>query len=140
MSVKYLYLAAAVAAVACTSGPQPPSSSTGIPRISTVITSDEIADTHADVGTAYEAVARLRPNWLAPHGVTTGRGNPSSTEYATVFVDGQQAGSVSALRNIQAYQVASMTYYDVTQAGARFGIQGGSSGVIDVTLKSGGSQ
>ena len=138
--MKYLYLAAAIAAVGCSIGPQPPSPSTGIPRISTVITSDEMSDTHADVNSAYDAVARLRPNWLAPHGVTTGRAGAQSTEYATVFVDGQEVGGLSALRNIQAYQVASMRYYDVTQAGARFGIHGGSSGVIEVTLKGGGSQ
>lgn len=137
MSVKYLYLAAALAAVGC--GPQPPSPSTGIPRSSTVITSDEMAETHADVNSAYDAVARLRPNWLASHGVTSGGASAAATETATVWVDGQEMGGLNALRNIPAYHVASMRYYDVTQAGARFGIRGGSSGVIEVTMKGAGN-
>lgn len=139
MSVKHLYLAGVVAAIGCASGPQPPSPSTGIPRSSTVITADEMAETHADLNSAYDAVARLRPNWLAPHGVTSTGAGASSTETATVWVDGQSIGSINALRNINAYQVGSMRYYDVTQAGARFGIRGGSSGVIEVTMKGAGN-
>jgi hypothetical protein len=138
MSVKYLYLAAVLAAIGC--GPPAPSPSTGIPRSSTVITADEMADTHADVNSAYDAVARLRPNWLASHGVTSTGTSAASTETATVWVDGQNVGNINALRNIQAFQVASMRYYDVTQAGARFGIRGGSSGVIEVTMKGAGNQ
>ena len=139
MCVKPLYLAGVVAAIGCASGPQLPSPSTGIPRSSTVITSDEMAETHADLNSAYDAVARLRPNWLAPHGVTSTGAAAASTETATVWVDGQNIGSINALRNINAYQVASMRYYDVTQAGARFGIRGGSSGVIEVTMKGAGN-
>ncbi len=139
MSVKHLYLGAVIAAIGCTSGPQPPSPSTGIPRSSTVITADEMAETHADLNSAYDAVARLRPNWLAPHGVTSTGASAASTETATVWVDGQNIGSINALRNINAYQVGSMRYYDVTQAGARFGIRGGSSGVIEVTMKGAGT-
>lgn len=139
MSVKHLYLAGVIAAIGCMSGPQPPSPSTGIPRSSTVITSDEMAETHADLNSAYDAVARLRPNWLAAHGVTSTGAAAAGTETATVWVDGQNIGSINALRNINAYQVGSMRYYDVTQAGARFGIRGGSSGVIEVTMKGAGN-
>lgn len=139
MSVKHLYLAAVLAALGCMSSPNPPCPSTGIPRSSTVITADEMAETHADLNSAYDAVARLRPNWLAPHGVTSTGTSAASTETATVWVDGQDVGSINALRNIQAFQVGSMRYYDVTQAGARFGIRGGSSGVIEVTMKGAGN-
>ena len=52
--------------------------------------------------------------------------------------DGQQYGDLNTLRNIAAYNVGSAHYYDVTQAGARFGIKGGSSGVIEVLSKSAG--
>ena len=104
-----------------------------------MITSDELAETHADLNSAYDAVARLRPNWLAAHGVTSTGAGAAGTETATVWVDGQDVGSINTLRNIQAFQVASMRYYDVTQAGARFGIRGGSSGVIEVTMKGAGN-
>jgi len=57
------------------------------------------------------------------------------SEYATVYVDGQRYGSVESLRNIQAYQVADIRYYDITQAGARFGVQGGTAGVIEVRIR-----
>jgi hypothetical protein len=59
----------------------------------------------------------------------------NTTEYATVFVDGQLYGDLNTLRNLQAYHVADIRYYDITQAGARYGIRGGSSGVIDVRTK-----
>ena len=95
---------------------------------------DEIANAHADVNTVYDAVARLRPNWLGAHGVTSSTSS-TTTEYATVFVDGVFYGDLSTLRSLQAYHVADIRYYDITQSGAKYGIRGGSSGVIDVRTK-----
>ena len=43
-------------------------------------------------------------------------------------------GDLNALRNIPAYHVGAAHYYDITQAGARFGIRGGASGVIEVSM------
>ena len=99
-----------------------------------VLTAEEIASAHADASNAYDAIQRLRPNWLAPKGVTSGR-SAMGTQYATIFLDGQAYGDITTLRSISAYNVGSARYYDVTQAGARFGIQGGSSGVIEVLSK-----
>ena len=93
MSVKHLYLAAVLAALGCMSSPNPPSPSTGIPRSSTVITADEMAETHADLNSAYDAVARLRPNWLAPHGVTSTGTSAASTETATVWSTVRTSGA-----------------------------------------------
>jgi hypothetical protein len=138
MSIKYLYLVAVASVVGCASGPPAPTLSTGLPRKANVLTAEEIIDAHADVNTAYDAVARLRPNWLASHGVTSGQVQGAGTEYALVFFDGQQFGDISSLRNIPAFHVGAIRYYDVTQAGARFGIRGGSSGVIEVTSKNPG--
>jgi hypothetical protein len=89
---------------------------------------EEISAAHADITTAYDAVARLRPNWLAAHGASA---------YATVFLDGQKYadGDLSSLRSTQAYHIASIRYYDVTQSGARFGLQAGDGGAIEVTTK-----
>src|SRR5712671_5491367 len=135
MSLKHLYLLTVAALIGCAQ-----TSATGSPsptslRRSGVLTSVEIAGAHADITTAYDAVARLRPNWLAAHGITSGQSNGAGTEYAWVYLDGQRYGDLNTLRNIAAYNVGDIRYYDVTQAGARFGLHGGSSGVIEVTSK-----
>ncbi|GAC1409941.1 MAG: hypothetical protein NVSMB53_03160 [Gemmatimonadaceae bacterium] len=138
MSVKNLYLIAIAAMMGCA----PASSPTGaslqglVPRRGNLLTAEEIVDANADVNTAYDAVARLRPNWLAAHGVTSGNDNGAGTEYALVFVDGQRYGDLNALRNIPAYHVGNLRYYNITEAGARFGLNAGSSGVIEVRMKS----
>jgi hypothetical protein len=131
MSVKHLYLMAVVAVLGCASNA---ASKSPIPRTGNLLTAEEIAAAHADINTAYDAIARLRPNWLAPHGVTSGVNNGAGTEYALVFIDGQQAGDLNTLRGIPAYHVGNVRYYNITEAGARFGIHGGSSGAIEVTM------
>ena len=79
-------------------------------------------------------MARLRPNWLASHGVTSALSGGAGTEHANVFIDGQSYGDINSLRNIPAYHVRDIRYYNITEAGARFGIKGGASGVIEVTM------
>ena len=135
MSAKLLYSIAIAALVGCASSG---ANAGGARQSSTVLTSEEIQQMHADATTAYDAVARLRPNWLAPRGPTSGYYN-ANTNYPTIFLDGQSVGDISALRNIAAYNVGSMHYYDVTQAGARFGIKGGASGVIEIMSKAPGA-
>jgi hypothetical protein len=132
MSVKHLYLLAFAAIIGCA---QSKSSDAPIPRNGRLLTADEITTAHADITTAYDAIARLRPNWLAAHGVTSGQSNGAGTEYALVYLDGQRYGDLNTLRGIAAYNVGAIRYYDVTQAGARFGFNGGASGVIEVTTK-----
>ncbi|HMI47028.1 MAG TPA: hypothetical protein VK491_12750, partial [Gemmatimonadaceae bacterium] len=125
------YPIAIAAILGCASGGTSPISDTvQVPRRADYITGEEIVASNASEMTAYDAVARLRPNWLAMHGKAT-----HGSEYATVYVDGQRYGSVESLRNIQAYQVADIRYYDITQAGARFGVQGGTAGVIEVRIR-----
>ena len=131
MSARFVYLLAVAAAVACAST-NPNARPAG--QSQSVLTAEDIEHAHADVTNAYDAVARLRPNWLAPKGVTSGY-NSANTEYAKVYLDGQLYGEIASLRNIAAYNVGMIRYYDVTQAGARFGIRGGSSGVIEVLSK-----
>ena len=123
--IKHLYLAAFAAVIGC--GPASGvSGGAPAPRRGAILTGDEIAAAHADATTAYDAVVRLRPNWLAARG---------PGEYAKVFVDGNKYGELDALRTIPAYQIAIAHYYDATQSTARFGLQGGSAGAIDVTTK-----
>jgi hypothetical protein len=135
MTGKILCSIAAVAVLGC-AGRTPDPTVTANTRRTSVLSADEIASAHADVNTAYEAVARLRPNWLTAKGVTS-NAYDAGTEYATVYVDGQRYGDLNSLRGIQAFHVGSIRYYDVTQAGARFGIRAGSSGVIEVSMKVG---
>ena len=134
MSARVVYLLAAAAVFGCASTGVNPSVSR---QSSSVLTAEEISAAHADATTAYDAIARLRPNWLASKGVTSGYYN-ANTQYAVVFFDGQQYGDINTLKNIAAYNVGSVHYYDVTQAGARFGLKGGASGVIEVMSKSAG--
>ena len=131
MSVRIFYSIAIAALFGCaTSG----ANTGGAKQSFAVLTAEEIQQAHADATTAYDAIARLRPNWLAPRGPTSGYYN-ANTQYATIFLDGQAYGDISTLKTIAGYNVGSARYYDVTQAGGRFGIKGGSSGVIEVTSK-----
>jgi hypothetical protein len=130
MSVRHLYLVALAGVAACASSARP---NAPMFRRGIILNAAEIADAHADITTAYDAVSRLRPNWLAPHGAMSS--NTELTQTALVYVDGQQVGTIEALRNIPAYYVDEVRYYDVTQAGARFGIRGGTTGVIEVKMK-----
>lgn len=133
MSVRHLYLMAVAAILGC--GPPQPdlSGASALPKSGTLLTGVEMAAAKADNGTAYEAISRLRPNWLAPRGTMSS--NVDASQYATVFLDGQQFGTIDALRRIAAYNIANIRYHDITQAGARFGIRGGMGGVIEVISK-----
>lgn len=132
MSVKHLYLVALATTVAC-AGTSDPTPTLSIPRKSNFLGAQEISAAHAEVMTAYDAIQRLRPNWLAVHGVSSF--DVRGGEYAMVFVDGQEMGNLSVLRNIPAHQIKGLKYYDVTEAGGAFGIQAGTGGVIDIRTK-----
>jgi hypothetical protein len=137
MSGRHVYLVAIAAIFGCSSGGGTSGNPPVLfgPRTARILSGDEIAAAHADVTNAYDAVSRLRPNWLAVHGVpSTSNGSVAST--AVVFVDGEPYGDIYSLRTIPVYHVGDIHYYDVTEAGARFGIRGGSSGVIEVRMKS----
>ena len=135
MSVKSLCLVALAAILACA----PANSTTdtlgipGVHRNAKVLTSAEIEAAHADVRTAYEAVARLRPNWLASHGAMSS--DAGANPFASVWMDGQLLGELNALKDIPAFQVADLRYYDVTEAGGKFGLRAGTGGAIEVRSK-----
>lgn len=135
---KHLYLVVLAGILGCASASDPPKPDVPIPptnstRHSNFLTYDEIAAAHAEDGNVYVAINRLRPNWMVAHGVA-GQG-ANGLQYPVVFVDGQPYGDLETLKNLYAFHVGDVTYYDVTQAGARFGIRGGTGGVIDVRTK-----
>ena len=127
---KHLCLLVLAASIGCAaSGSRSPSSV----RMNRILSAEEIFEAKADQGSAYDALARLRPNWLAVHGVSSF--DNRDAEYAEVYVDGQHHGNIQTLKNIAATDVRSFRYYDVTEAGGAFGLRAGTGGVIALTLK-----
>lgn len=130
MSSRLCCLVAVAAIIGCASSGSPTPSS---PRMARILSADEVFAAKADQGSAYDALARLRPNWLAVHGVSSF--DNRDAEYAIVYIDGQHHGSLETLRSIPASDVRSYKYYDVTEAGGTFGLRAGTGGVIALTLK-----
>ena len=95
-----------------------------------LITEEEIASTNAI--NAYEAVQKLRGNFLSDRGKTTILGKSPSKP--TVFVDGIQFGEIQSLRTISASVVQSIRLYRSYEAEQRYG-NGVMGGVIEVTTK-----
>ena len=78
----------------------------------------------ARVANAYEAVVRLRPQFLRRRS-TTGDGQP------VIYLDGVRQGGADILRSIPASVVYEIRYLTVTAASAEFGRMH-SAGVISV--------
>lgn len=95
-----------------------------------LITEDEIV--HSRATTAFEAIQRLRGNFLSPRGVTSFLG--TSSPYPTVYVDGMRFGSIDALRSIPADQIATIRLYRSWDAATRYGV-GNMGGVIAITTR-----
>jgi hypothetical protein len=93
---------------------------------SNVLTQTEIAASRHV--TAYEAVERLRPNFLRSR-ATSARQNA----YPDVFVDGIRRGSPETLKAIPAAEVSEIRYLTVQDATTRYGLNV-PAGVIDVKL------
>ena len=130
MRLNDLYLIAFAVSLGCTAAAVPSSGPT--PRRSTFVTAAEIRDANVELGSAYDAIARLRPNWLTH--VTETFTNPPRREFARVFVDGRFYGELESLRNFDASQIADVRFYSAAESG-RFGLEGGLSGVIEITTK-----
>ena len=94
-----------------------------------VITSEELNG--IDVQNAYQAVQRLRPNFLQT------RGNVSITQGAqpvVVYVDETRMGGPSALQQIPIAEVKEIRYLNSSDATQRYGT-GHTSGAIVVLRK-----
>jgi hypothetical protein len=97
--------------VACASSGTDP----GTRRSTRVITTEEL-ETVEELN-AYEAVQRLRPNWLR----TRGRVSMQAQQGIQLYVDGVHRGYVADLVSIRANAVQRMEYLSASQATARFG-------------------
>jgi hypothetical protein len=96
-----------------------------------VITEEEIVASHAT--TAFDAIQRLRANFLSYRGETSLR-KGQSTPYPTVYVDGQEYGPIAILRTIPASDVATIRLYRSWEATTKFGT-GNMGGVIAITTR-----
>lgn len=133
MSANHLYLLVVPAILACASASATSGASGGpAPRSSSLLVADEIRTANLDRGSAYDAIARLRTNWLTR---TTRSFDPPSDEGPVVFVDGQRLGDLASLHTVDADRIDQVRFYSAAEAGGLFGLQGGMSGVIAVTTK-----
>jgi hypothetical protein len=98
---------------------------------SQIITEDEVEASRAP--TAYEVIQKLRPNFLSYRG-ETGFDKTTSQPYPTVYVDGQEFGPISSLRNIPASQLSTIRLYRSWEAATQFGT-GNMAGVIAITTR-----
>lgn len=90
-----------------------------------VITLDELAS--VDVQNAYQAVQRLRPNFLQTRGnvsITQGR------QEIVVYIDQTRMGGPNSLAQIPITEVKEIQYLSGTDATQRFGTGHGSGAII----------
>lgn len=113
---------------ACTHAPPPNESPS-----SDVILADEIERSHAV--NAYEAVAKLRRNFLTDRGPTS-IVDESAPRVPNVYVDGMHYGPLASLHNIPAQDIASIRLYRAAEAQYKYGGDN-RAGVIEVTTKKG---
>lgn len=99
-------------------------------RSATVINTAEL-DTVEELN-AYEAVQRLRPNWLR----TRGRISLAFQQGIQLYIDGIHRGYVSELVSIRANAVGQMRFLSAREATARFGTNH-VDGAVLVTMKRG---
>jgi hypothetical protein len=95
-------------------------------RDRSVITQEEIDGTTAN--DAYGIVRALRPAWLLPK--TVG----SRQQSVQVYVEGNKAGTTTALQQYNKNQVSAMKFLTGDEATTRFGT-GNGAGAILVTLR-----
>lgn len=98
---------------------------------SQVILADEIERSRAV--TAYDAVSKLRHNFLSDRGRTSIL-DTSAPRLPNVYLDGMPYGPLASLNNIPAQQVASIRLYRAWEAQYKYGSDN-PAGVIEVTTK-----
>lgn len=120
-----------IAAVLLISGCAHPGSNNPTEYNAGVITEAEIDASGAQ--TAYDAVKKLRSNFLSSRGKTT-INNPNAPEEPVVFLDNHPFGPLSALKTIPANQVGEIRLFRSWEATTKFG-SGYTAGVIAVTTR-----
>ena len=119
-----LVAAAVLSAPGCSSATQTGARAPSVSR--RVLLADEIGAVPA--ASAYEAVSRLRPEWLRRRGQISIR-DPSAGE-VVVYLDGVRFGGPGSLRNIRAESILQMEYLDASDATTRFGTGHGGGAIL----------
>ncbi|MEA2761170.1 MAG: hypothetical protein QOD47_454 [Gemmatimonadaceae bacterium] len=96
-------------------------------RDSNVITSAELQASQAT--NAYDAVRRLRPNFLNSRGPTSLNG--AGAGYARVYMDRVLFGDLNSLKTLSVNGIREIHYYNGPDASGRFGLDN-VSGAIEV--------
>jgi hypothetical protein len=94
-----------------------------------LLTGDQLRETN--VGNVYDALRRLRPQWLRTRGASS-IVSPEATE-PVVYVSGIRRGEPRTLQNVNVDQVRSVQFIDARDATTRFGT-GHGGGVIMVDV------
>jgi hypothetical protein len=124
MTLPVLSVIAMVAACAPTS---PPTTASSGRSSRNLLTQEQLAPTNSE--TLYDAIVKLRPEWLTDRGANSLTDATSSS--ASVYSAGTMLGKVESLRQLRVNDVVSVRYWDAGQASARFGM-GHPRGVIEV--------
>ena len=95
-----------------------------------MLTAEQMLATGAE--SVYEAVERLRPEWLRSRGPVSL--TDSSPAVPSIFIGGSHVGDVEQLRSLRIDDVSHIRYYEPGEAGVRYGM-GHPRGVIDVVMK-----
>jgi hypothetical protein len=94
-----------------------------------LLTGDQLRETN--VGNVYDALRRLRPQWLRSRG-SASIVSPESTE-AVVYVSGIRRGEPRTLQNVSLDQVQRVEFIDARDATTRFGTgHAGGAILVDV--------
>lgn len=128
MSKYPLYVLAVMGLTACAT---PAPGNVGL-RDYNVIKQNEI--TAQNGVNAFELITHLRPSYLKTRGRSSINNASVSTEYASVFLDGQYFGDLTSLRNIPTMNIMEIHYLPSNESVTRYGMQYG-SGVIDIRTR-----
>lgn len=94
------------------------------------LTQSELAAANSD--NLYDAIAKLRPEWLSSRGPTSV--TDAAPTVADVYMNGTFLGKADYLRQVRLLDVSDVRYWDAGQASARFGM-GHPRGVIEIIRK-----
>ena len=96
----------------------------------TTLTREQL--TAANTDNLYDAITKLRPEWLTSRGPTSVTdATPTSPD---VYMNGSMLGKVDYLRQVRLLDVTEVKYWDAGAASARFGM-GHPRGVIEITRR-----
>lgn len=108
----------AVALLALTACAQPSGTQRTVTRDPHLITLEELAN--VDAANLFDAVNRLRPQFLRSRGVTSLQ--DPSPQTAVVYLDGQRVGRIEFLERMSPLGVFSVRYMPPVDASSRYGL------------------